>query len=83
VLRIVHVVGGILWVGAAVLHGVLHQALMEAIGAEIAAGNRPPNGEQTGRLHSMRKGLDLADRIDFVMLSGAILTMAAARSWHF
>jgi uncharacterized membrane protein len=56
---------------------------MGALGKEIGMPGMPPTPEQIGVLHALEKKLALAEQIDFLMLTIAMLTMATARYWTF
>lgn len=56
---------------------------MSAIGKEIAAAGGPPNPEQAAQLQKLNRELDRIERLDFYMLTIALVTMATARYWPF
>ncbi|RJP48693.1 MAG: hypothetical protein C4557_12505 [Anaerolineaceae bacterium] len=58
-------------------------AQMGALGAQIAASGKGPTPEQAARMEALEKRLNIAERVDFIMLALAILMMATARYWTF
>lgn len=56
---------------------------MGALGKQISMAGKPPTSEQLDSLQTLEKKLAFAERIDFVMLTLAMLTMATARYWTF
>lgn len=56
---------------------------MAALGGQIAASGKGPTPEQVAQMQALDKRLNLAERIDFIMLVIAMLTMATARYWLF
>jgi uncharacterized membrane protein len=58
-------------------------AKMGALGGQIAQSGEAPTAEQVSALQALEKKLDRAEKIDFVMLTIAMLTMATARYWTF
>lgn len=56
---------------------------MGALGQQIGMSGKPPNPEQFNTLRLMEKKLARAEKIDFIMLTIAMLTMATARYWTF
>lgn len=56
---------------------------MGALGKQIGMSGKPPAPEQISTLQALEKKLSTAERIDFVMLTIAMLTMATARYWTF
>lgn len=54
-----------------------------ALGQQIGMSGKPPTAEQLKTLHSLEMKLTRAEKIDFIMLSLAMLTMATARYWTF
>lgn len=58
-------------------------AEMGALGGQIAASGNGPTPEQAAKMQTLEKRLNLAERIDFIMLVIAMLTMATARYWSF
>jgi uncharacterized membrane protein len=58
-------------------------AQMGALGQQIGASGGGPSPEQISALQALEKKLSNAERIDFVMLVIAMLTMATARYWTF
>jgi uncharacterized membrane protein len=58
-------------------------AQMGALGAQIAASGKGPTPEQVAKMQALEKRLNIAERVDFIMLAIAMLTMATARYWTF
>ena len=58
-------------------------AQMGALGGQIAASGKGPTPEQLSAMQMLEKRLNLAEQIDFVMLTLSMLTMATARFWIF
>ncbi len=58
-------------------------AQMGALGQQIGASGGPPSPEQIGLMQALEKKLSRAEKIDFIMLVVAMLTMATARYWFF
>jgi uncharacterized membrane protein len=56
---------------------------MGALGQQIGASGKPPSAEQIRTLQALEKKLASAEKIDFIMLTIAMLTMATARYWTF
>ena len=56
---------------------------MGALGQAIATSGTGPTPEQASQLLALEKKLERAERIDFWMLTIALLTMASARFWVF
>jgi hypothetical protein len=56
---------------------------MGALGAQIAASGKGPTPEQVAKMQALEKRLNIAERVDFIMLAIAMLTMATARYWTF
>jgi uncharacterized membrane protein len=56
---------------------------MGELGGKIAASGGPPSPEQMVQLQALEKRLSIAEWIDFIMLSIAMITMATARYWIF
>lgn len=56
---------------------------MVALGKQIVASDKGPLPEQIDQMQALEKRLSLAERIDFIMLAIAMLTMATARYWAF
>jgi hypothetical protein len=52
-----------------------------ALGAQVAASGQGPTPDQAAQLQALEKRLSFAERVDFVMLVIAMLTMATARYW--
>jgi len=53
------------------------------LGGQIAASGKGPTPEQAAQIHALEERLDFVERIDFIMLVIAMLTMATARYWTF
>lgn len=58
-------------------------AELGVLGGQIAASGNGPTPEQVSTLQKLEKRLGLAERVDFIMLAIAMLTMATARYWSF
>lgn len=58
-------------------------AKMGALGGQIAASGKGPTPEQAAQMQMLEKRLNLAERVDFILLAVAMLTMATARYWTF
>lgn len=56
---------------------------MGALGKQISMSGKPPSPEQISALQALEKKMASAERIDFIMLAIAMLTMATARYWIF
>jgi uncharacterized membrane protein len=56
---------------------------LSEIGKEIAMAGRPPTFEQTAELEKIDQELSQVERLDFVLLTIALFTMATARYWSF
>jgi uncharacterized membrane protein len=56
-------------------------AQIGALGAQIAASGSGPTPEQIARMQALEKRLNFAERVDFIMMAIAMLTMATARYW--
>lgn len=56
---------------------------MGALGAQIAASGGRPTPDQAAKMQALEKRLSFAERLDFIMLTIAMLTMATARYWIF
>lgn len=53
------------------------------IGQEIAAAGKPPAPDQARQLQGLQNRIAAAERITFIMLAIAMVTMATARYWSF
>lgn len=53
------------------------------LGAQIAASGKGPTSDQAARMQALEQRLIFAERVDFIMLAVAMLTMATARYWTF
>lgn len=56
---------------------------MGALGKEIGMAGGPPNPAQLAEMQKLDRELTTIERIDFVMLTLSLLTMATARYWSF
>ena len=56
---------------------------MATLGGQIAASGKGPTPGQVAQMEALEKRLNLAERLDFIMLVIAMLTMATARYWLF
>lgn len=54
-----------------------------ALGRQIAASGAGPAPEQMSRMHQLEKRMNLLERVEFVLLAVALVTMATARYWSF
>lgn len=52
-----------------------------ALGQEMASAGKPPSPDQLNRMHSLEARLNLLERVEFVLLVIALVTMATARYW--
>lgn len=58
-------------------------AQLGALGEQIAASGKRPTSEQVNQMQILEKKLDRIEKIDFIMLTISMLTMATARYWVF
>jgi hypothetical protein len=58
-------------------------AEMGALGGQIAASGNGPTRQQAAKMQTLEKRLSIVERVDFIMLVIAMLTMATARYWSF
>jgi uncharacterized membrane protein len=58
-------------------------AKLGALGGQIGTSGGNPTPEQISTLQNLEKQLSRAERVDFVMLVIAMVTMATARYWTF
>lgn len=75
-------VGGLAAIGAFAMGLALIKPAVDrmgALGAEIAASGGPPSPQQGAQLHALETRLRNVGRIDIVLLTLAVLAMAAAR----
>ena len=56
---------------------------MAGLGRQIAESGNDPTPGQIRQMQVLEKKLNLAEQIDFIMLTVAMLTMATARYWLF
>lgn len=56
---------------------------MGTLGQQIAAAGGSPAPEQVSQIHALESRLEMAEKVDFWMLTIAMLTMASARFWVF
>jgi uncharacterized membrane protein len=84
--------GILLTIGALVGIGVFFVGLLgikprgervSALGAEIGKAGRPPSPAQALEMEKLGRELHFLERLDFIMLVIALLTMSAARYWVF
>jgi hypothetical protein len=54
-----------------------------ALGQQIAASGKGPTPEQMNQMHHLEKRVNVLERVEFVLLVVALLTMATARYWAF
>ncbi len=58
-----------------------HADRLGALGAQIEAAGKPPTPAQLAELGALDKEMSRLNRLDFVLLSLALLAMATARYW--
>lgn len=56
---------------------------MSALGKEIGMNGGAPTPEQAAEMEKLEQELAILERVDFVLLTIALLTMATARYWAF
>ena len=54
---------------------------MVALGEQIAGGGGPPTDEQGAQMGRIQKNLEIAGKVDLVLLLLAVAAMSTARYW--